>query len=224
VTLTRSGDVTVSQNGAVIDALDVTGSISVNADNVTIKRTRVTSGDFWPIRVLGGHRGLLVQDVDIIGQPGCEAGIAFQDFTAQRVDVSGCVDGMKVGSRTTVLASYIHDLQLGGGSHNDGIQGTGGTGTTIRGNSIVGSPNQVSCILLGEEDGPMDNALIENNWLDGGGFMIYIGYGTTVPNATIRFNRFGRNYGWGLLNANPRAGVVWVGNVWDDTGLPVAAF
>jgi hypothetical protein len=210
----------VTQNGAVIDGLDVRGSITVNADNVTIRRTRVTSGDWWGIRVGEGHRNLLVEDVDVIGLAGCEDGIAFSDFTARRVDISGCVDGMKVGNRTLVEAAYIHDLRLGGGAHNDGIQSNGGNGITIRGSNIVGATDQVSAILLGEEFGPMDNALIEGNWLSGGGFTVRIGYGNTNPNATIRNNRFGRNYQWGILDVNPRTTVVWTNNVWDDNGQP----
>ena len=214
----------MTQAGAVIDGLDVQGTITVNADNVTIKRTRVTAGQFWGIQTGNGVRNLTVQDVDIIGQPGCEGGIGFKDYTAVRVDVSGCIDGLKVGSRTTVLDSYIHDLRFGNGSHNDGIQGMGGNGFLIKGNYISNPDNQTSCILLGEEMGPMDNAVIDGNWLDGGNYTIYIGFGTTNPNATVRNNRFGRNYVYGLLSANPLAGVTWTSNVWDDTGQVTPAF
>ncbi len=135
-----------------------------------------------------------------------------------RIDVSGCIDGMKVGDNTTILDSYIHNLRVGGGSHNDGIQGTGGSGYLIKGNNITQTPGENSAIILGEEFGPMDNAVIDGNWLDGGNYTIYIGYGTTNPNATITNNRFGRSYNYGILLPNPRAGVVWTNNVFDDTG------
>src|SRR5262249_23250151 len=45
-TLTPSGSLTITQAGAVIDALDVTGSVTVDAPNVTIKRTRIRSNAF----------------------------------------------------------------------------------------------------------------------------------------------------------------------------------
>jgi hypothetical protein len=38
----------VSTDGAVVDAKDVHGTITVEASNVTIKRTRVTSSDHYP--------------------------------------------------------------------------------------------------------------------------------------------------------------------------------
>ena len=41
-TLTPSGSITVTTAGAVIDGKDVTGDITVSANNVTIKNTRVT--------------------------------------------------------------------------------------------------------------------------------------------------------------------------------------
>jgi len=224
VSLTSSGPFTVTQDGAVVDALDVNGTITVAADNVTIKRTRITAGQFYGILTTNGARNLSIQDVDILGQSGCEAGIAGDNYSAVRIDVSGCIDGMKVGDNTTILDSYIHNLRVGGGSHNDGIQGTGGRGYLIKGNYIPQTPGENSAIILGEEFGPMDNAVIDGNWLDGGNFTLYIGYGTTNPNATIINNRFGRSYQYGLLSANPKAGVVWSGNVWDDTGLVTPPF
>ncbi len=43
--LRRSGSITVTQDGAVIEGLDVDGTITVKADNVTIRNTRVSAGD-----------------------------------------------------------------------------------------------------------------------------------------------------------------------------------
>jgi hypothetical protein len=219
-TLTPSGALTITQDGAIVEDLDVNGSILVDANDVTIRRTRVTTGDFYPIRLADTGLRLLVEDVEIVGQPGCESGISFQHYTAIRVNVHGCNDGLKIGDSTTIEDSFIHDYWFSPGSHNDGIQSTGGTGIVIRGNRVLNPNSQTSCILLGEEEGPLDDALVEGNWLDGGNYTIYAGAGTTVPNITIRANRFGRTSVYGLLSANPLAQYVWTGNVWDDTGLP----
>ncbi len=71
------------------------------------------------------------------------------------------------------------------------MQSTAGTGIAISGNRIV-NPGGTSCVILGNEEGPVDGALIEGNWLDGGAYTIYVAAGTTNPNVTIRANRFGR--------------------------------
>jgi len=217
-TLTPSGSLTITQDGAIVQDLAINGSIFVDANDVTIRRTRVTTTDPYGIRLADTGRRLLVEDVEIVGQPGCEAGLAFQNYTAVRVDVHGCNDGMKIGDLTTVQDSFVHDYWFSPGSHNDGLQSTGGTGIRIQGNRILNPNSQTSCILLGEEEGPLDDALIEGNWLDGGNYTIYAGAGTTNPNITVRANRFGRTYVFGLISANPLAHYVWTGNVWDDTG------
>jgi hypothetical protein len=218
--LQPSGSLVVDDDGAVIDGLDVTGSILVEADDVTIRRTRVTSDDYYPIRLADGARRLLVEDVEVAGLGDCESAINFQHYTARRVDVHGCSDGLKIGNATTVVDSYIHDMRMTPGSHNDGIQSTGGTGIVIRGNRIVNPSNQTSCILLGDEEGAIDGVLVEGNWLDGGNYTIYAGAGTTNPNITVRGNRFGRHAVFGLFTATDPARVLWTANVWDDTGLP----
>jgi hypothetical protein len=69
-------------------------------------------------------------------------------------------DGLKVSDDTVVEYSYIHDLRQSSGSHNDGIQSTGGTNITSRGNTVLHPDDQTSATLLGEEDEPMTTAPI----------------------------------------------------------------
>jgi polygalacturonase len=54
----------VSTGGAVVDAKDVHGTITVEASNVTIKRTRVTSSDSYPIHFVRG-KDLTIEDVEV---------------------------------------------------------------------------------------------------------------------------------------------------------------
>lgn len=221
VSLTSSGSITVTTNGAVIDARHITGSITVKANNVTIKRSKISSSSYYPIRLYSGYSGLLVEDVEIAGN-GCSAGIVFGGYTARRVHVYGCADGLKAGNNTTIENSYIHDLYKTSTSHNDGIQSPGGSNIVIRNNNIAHRKQQTSAILLQTDNAPIDNVLIEGNWLDGGNFVVYSRNhkgGGDPTNVRIINNRFGRNYVYGLFSIDGM--VKKSGNVWDDTGEPI---
>jgi hypothetical protein len=103
-TLTPSGSITVSSPGRVIDGMDVTGQISVNADNVTIQNTRVTQttscgrtstcGNF-AIRLNTGVSGVVIRNVETRSRPGrtCEFDIRNQGDSSnagQGLYLHGC--------------------------------------------------------------------------------------------------------------------------------------
>jgi hypothetical protein len=221
-TLTASGSLRVVQDGAVIQDLDIDGSITVLADNVTIRRVRLTSGDFYPIRYFdNGNTGLVVEDSEIIGTSGdVTSAIAFADYTARRLNIHGSADGLKADSNVTIEASWIHDLSNGPGEHNDGVQSTGGKGVTIRGTAISGASN--AAVQTGDEGAATEDLTIECSWLSGGGYTLNIrGQGATVPrNTVIRDNRFGRDSAYGPWTIDDPSPTV-TGNVWDDDGTPI---
>jgi hypothetical protein len=104
----RSGTVRITENGAVVDALDVTGYIYVKADDVTIRRTRVTSSSPFAIRLDRGRTGLIVEDstLDCTAENG-RAGVAFGNYDAARVEVgAGCSRGFLYNPNTTITDSY----------------------------------------------------------------------------------------------------------------------
>ena len=91
--------VKVTKPGAVIDAMDVKGYIYVQADNVTIRRTKVTySGDYL-IRIFPGVTGTVIENVDLYCTGSKGNAIVFGNYTARRVDVHGC------------KRSYMYDSQ-----------------------------------------------------------------------------------------------------------------
>ena len=66
--LRASSSLVLSTPNAVVDGLDVTGSVQINASGVTLRRSRVTSGrDFSVIRVKEGVTGVRIEDVTING-------------------------------------------------------------------------------------------------------------------------------------------------------------
>jgi hypothetical protein len=227
--LTSSGWISVETAGAVIDRLDIAGRIEIWADNVTIKRSRIRSADYWPIRIFDDHTGLVVEDVEIIGTSSCEAAITAGAYVARRLNVHDCTDGLRTGTGTTIEDSYIHDLIVANDSHNDGIQHTDGSGAVIRHNTICLPNGANSAVIIQTDFGVVDDVVVENNVMDGGGYTVFsrIGnWGTdngNVAPTNVKFlnNRFGHSYAFGLFSFDGSVEVS--GNVWVDTCEPVPA-
>jgi hypothetical protein len=212
----------VTRDGTVVDGLDVRGCLTINADRVTVRRSRIRCGGDYVVRVGGDVRGVLLEDVEIDGQgsPGTIA-VGVDGFTIRRADIHGVGDGPRMGDSTVVEDSWIHGLAVGGGSHNDGIQSTGGRGIVIRHNRIDHPRQQTSCILLGADLGDISGALVTGNLLNGGNYTVYAGAdrGHRASNIQIVGNRFGRDFVFGPTSLDP--GVTATGNVFDDNGQPI---
>jgi hypothetical protein len=221
--LTPSGSITVMNDGEIVEGLEIAGTITVLADNVTIRKVRITTDDFYPIRYFdNGNTGLLVEDSEIVGTSGdVTSAIAFENYTARRLNINGMSDALKADANDLVEDCWIHDLSNGDGEHNDGIQSTGGKGVTIRHNTISGASN--ACVQTGDESGNATLDLtIECNWLSGGGYTLNIrGSGATLPrNTRVVNNRFGRDHGFGPWTFDDPAPTV-TGNVYDDNDEPI---
>ena len=223
VSLSPSGSITVTQDGAVIEGLDVSGRIVVRADDVTIRNVRVSSNASHLIRNYG--KNLLIEDVTLVGEQPCSAGIAFNNYTARRVDVSGCADGLKANGNVVVEDSYIHDLRKWAGTHNDGIQSTGGSNMVIRNNTIEGAfRDSVSAIKFTSEFNHLSDVTIEGNQFFGGNYTIYLTKkpGMRAPtDIRIADNVFVEGSAkWGWLFNDNHSSQVFENNTWDD-GTPV---
>jgi hypothetical protein len=220
--LTKSGSVTVNNDGQIVENLDIAGTITVLANDVIIRKVHIKTGDYYPIRYFDkGNTGLLIEDSEIEGTSGnVTSSVAFAHYTARRLNVHGGADGLKADSDVLIENCWIHDLSNGSGEHNDGVQSTGGRGVTIRGNNISGGSN--SCVQTGDENAATQDLTVECNWLDGGGYTLNIrGVGATRPSGTkILNNRFGRDAGYGPWTIDDPSPVV-MGNVYDDTGAPI---
>ena len=220
--LTPSGSITVKQDGQIVEGLDIAGTITVLANDVTIRKVHIKTGDYYPIRYFDNdNTGLVVEDSEIEGTSGnVTSSIAFAHYTARRLDIHGGADGLKADEDVLIEGCYIHDLSNGPGEHNDGVQSTGGKGVTIRGNFISGASN--ACVQTGDEHAATEDLTVECNWLSGGGYTLNIrGVGATRPRGTrIVNNRFTRDYGYGPWTIDDPSPVV-TGNVYDDNDAPI---
>lgn len=219
-----TGDVTeITKAGTVIDGMDIGCGLLIRADNVTISRSRVSADAQLPVRTEDGRTGVRIVDVEIAGRPGCIAGIGYMGWTALRVDIHGCGDGVRIENGSTLQDSWIHAFWDGTKDgkqidtpHHDGAQSTGGSDIVIRHNRIDNPHDQTSCVLIGNEFGTPSNILIENNYLDGGNYSVYLA--PTGTNRVIRNNTFTRNHVYGPTSIGGQ--YVWTGNHYTD-GAPV---
>lgn len=224
--LTPSGSITVTVPGTVIEGLYVTGSISVQADNVTIRDSIIKSDSYFGIRADFGATNLLVENVEITDA--LAAGITGSNYTLRRSRIHEMgADAIKVYSNVLIEHNYIRHLGTDPGSHADGIQMTTGSNVVIQNNTIdmpydlPGYENS-QCMIIQTDQGPIDDVLINGNWLNGGGFCVQINDKNFGPPSNVRLirNKFGRDHQYGpmtFFNTVP----VRFSNEWEDTGEPV---
>ncbi len=231
--LQNVGGMTITQDGTVVENVFVHGTIVVEANNVTIRNFKIDPGGTpYAIRATNGNTGLLIEDGELMNVS--SAHVYGGNFTARRLNLhdSGG-DGFKCTTDVLVEECWVHHLGTAPGAHSDCNQSRWGNNFVFRRNFMdlpidIGQPyKQNAAFIMQTGDGPIDNILIEDNWLDGGNFTVYIENkvppaGSSRPNygdptnARLINNRFGRNFRYGVLNTT---GYVFIsGNRWDDTG------
>lgn len=176
VALEPSGAVVVTEDGAIVEGLDVTGGIDVRADYVHIRNVQITTdGALYGIKIANDVTGTVIENARIVGDGNCSAGIVYAGYVARRIEVDGCVDGLRVGDATTVEASWIHDQIKIEDSHNDAVQSVGGRGIVLRGNRIEGPyQTSTSAVLLQADLAPMSDVVVTDNYLSGGSYSLYV--------------------------------------------------
>jgi hypothetical protein len=164
----------IDEEGEVVEGVEISGQLTIRADDVTIRNARIKTDGIYGILV-DEVDGVTIEDVEIVGMGAtCSSGIApFGTWVARRVDVSGCADGVKMAGGQQLLDSYVHDLRVGPTTHNDAVQVTDGADSTISGNRLI-APTQNAAIMMSSNFGPVDGWVISGNWLEGGGYTVYV--------------------------------------------------
>ncbi|GLR97788.1 MULTISPECIES: right-handed parallel beta-helix repeat-containing protein [Bradyrhizobium] len=229
-TLKESDGFVISSSGAVIEGLDIRGGVVIDAPNVTLRNCRITYDGVYVVLIKGGISGTVIQncEIDNLGSGGqCIAG----QGSFLRNNIRNCADGIAVGGNDTVIeGNYIHDMRGTPASHFDGIQADGNfSHLTIRHNTIINENIQTSAIMVDNYAGPINDVLIENNLLIGGGYTVYINevakgqlVGGPVTNVTFINNQlFG--WHWGGLDLRTELGNMPIisGNINKATGSAI---
>jgi hypothetical protein len=222
VTLTPSGDLVVTQAGAVISGLNITGSVIIKAPNVTIENCKITSGAWFVVDIKQGVTGTVIQNCEIngVGSTSGSVGINGQG-TFIGNNIYNVENGINLTGSSVIKDNYIHDLNASGSPHYDGIQIDGGvSNVTISDNTVIAPAGGVSAIMIDNYWGPISNISVSNNLLAGGGFTVYCAdafSGGSVTGVSFTNNHMkSGQYGYtSFYTTNP----TYTGNVYDGATL-----
>jgi len=220
-----TGPMTINTAGTVIDGKDIRGQLTINADNVTIKRSRIRSGGFYGVYVARGAAAFSIIDSELDGQgnPNNDSAVSSHDYSVIRCDVHGWVDGFKADQNVNIVNSWLHEFATGNGNHNDGIQISGRGNILVQGNRFDARTKSESggmnaSVYTNTDYGIRpDNVVVRGNWINAGGYFVRI----DATRFKLENNRFGRWYSYGVLKSTSQSTWTSTGNVWDDTGQPM---
>lgn len=230
--LTHSGSLTITVDGTVVDGLNVTGEITVNADNVIIRNSLIQSATrLSPIMVMAGSTGVLIEHVEVDNLNSRGIGVNFKpgsSGTVRFANIHSGEDGIRISSsNVTIEYCYVHDLFRTPEGHHDSIQIRAGDNIVIRHNNLQAYVRQTKDPMnaslqigsLATKD-RISNLLVESNLMNGGNFTINGGK-DGVESAIYRGNRFGRDFRYGVRGNMTKTSLWDASNVWDDDGRPV---
>jgi hypothetical protein len=181
-TLTNyTGPMTITTAGTVIDGKIINGTLTVKADNVTIRNSILRNMSFWGILADGNPINTRVENCEIDGGSGTYhvTGLGLGGGANSAIigcNIHGMVIAVNLWGQCLVQDNYIHDLLENDTNvdarHFDGIAyrgGGGAVGPTINHN-WVDMPAQeggTACIFIKSENGPVENTIVSNNHLTG---------------------------------------------------------
>lgn len=224
---------TITTDNATYDSCRFTGTLLIDASNVTITRSKI-EGRVVPINSPDDSlRGLTLTDVEVDGQGAWDfnqAAIGNSDYTCTRCHIHSTGRGANIIDNVVIKDSYLHGWVTQSGDHETAIGSNGGSGNQITHNNVVcDSSGCSSALSLYGDFAQINDWLIEKNLFatSSGGYCTHAGSdsGKPFPNATnIRYidNYFSKQYNAQCGVFGPvtswafNTGNVWSGNVWAD--------
>ncbi|WP_176572839.1 hypothetical protein [Streptacidiphilus melanogenes] len=220
----------ITTNGTVIRGWDITGSLDVYADDVTVVDSRITSSNWWGVNLRPGHHGLRVLHSTITGVPGKGPDNGGEDYAVSNMGTSsvevGWSDISVFGNALSMGQGYLHDnyvhdirpfVNAGGEwQHADAVisDGGGAGALVIRNNTLlnpVGITQGASASIgLYADSATVHNTVVEHNWLAGGAYALY-GGGAGATGITVADNLFSTQY-------HPSCGAYGTATAWNGAG------
>jgi hypothetical protein len=225
VPLTPSGDLVVTKAGTVISGLDIRGTVTINAPNVTLMNCKVTAAAWSVVKIAPEVTGTVVKFCEINGVGSGNDGSSGINGQGTFIgnNIYNVENGINLTGSSVIQGNYIHELLASGAPHYDGIQIDGGiSDVAINHNTIINPHGQVSAVMIDNYFGPISNIEVKDNKLIGGGFTVYSdGQFRDAAISGVAFvnNRLGKGY-WGFHSFVKNV-PVWRGNVNDATGRPL---
>ena len=199
---------TVTTDNAVVENLEIRGTLRIEADNVVVRNVWVYTSSFWTIYVDGGSATFEHVEIGNAAAVG-QRGIGGNNVTGRWLDIHHVEDGIKLGSGSLYEYVRVHDLaSTSPDPHADAVQADGGvSGATIRFSTLdstgsVGFGNAAAQIE--SSLGPVSDVTIEDSWLDGGAYTVFVrDGGSGFPSGVhIRNNTFGPTRAFGILSSD----------------------
>jgi hypothetical protein len=206
----------VTTPGAVISNMDVTGSIEVAANNVTIQKTKVTvtgggcgtldTCGNWDIKIDQGVTGTQIKDVELTVDASTTVEHQVRNLggpttTATRLYTHNGDTGW-LGSGT-IKDSYMLITYRIIGDHIEDIYNMGGDGALVVQHDTLLDPYNWVANVFGDTFGGVEDITVNNSLLAGGGWSLQLSKDTTVASrAVITGNRFARCLTTPVYNPN----------------------
>ncbi|MQY36727.1 hypothetical protein SRB17_47290 [Streptomyces sp. RB17] len=241
-----TGNMSVRTDGTVIKGWDITGSLDIYADDVTIIDSKITSTNWWGVNLRPGHRGLRILHTTVTAVPGKGPDNGGVDYAVSNMGTSsvevGWCDISVFGNALSMGQGYLHDnyvhnlvpFRNNGGEwqHTDAvISGGGAKGRLIVRHNTLLNPVAVdrgasAALGLFADTGHVSDTVVDGNLLAGGAYALYAGgpgaTGIRVTN-NVFSTRYHRNSGvYGAVTAwnAGGSGNVWRNNRFSD-GTPI---
>lgn len=202
---TVTGDLNLTTDGEIFENKLVNGTISVNADNVTIRNCKIVVDGAYGVGSFGAN--LLVHDCEIDGGNVVgQTGISAENYTLQRCNIHGCDNSTWAQLNVLIEDNFIHhevpyDPVLD--PHTDGVQmPNDSTDVTVNHNTIFGDFRYPDIANGGPADDGFGNSAITtgsnmsdititNNMLGGGGYTLRLDVATPgTVNIVVTGNRW----------------------------------
>lgn len=165
--LKASGSIKVTKAGTVIENLDIDGSVTVLADNVTVQKCRIRGGAQFLVDSRG-VKGFIARNNTIDGQmkTGNSYGaIGSGNFIGNLI--SGCENGILPEANSVVSGNFIFGLRDSAEAHCDGIPMHGGhSHIRVEGNWVEMTAGTAAVYVTNDfGDVGVDDIIINHNAL-----------------------------------------------------------
>jgi hypothetical protein len=240
--LTSAGNMTVTKAGTVVNAMWVKGTLTINANNVTVTNSKIeaTASGWWGINIGNGVTGTRIIDNEIWGDAGGYIGInAPHTGTASNYTfvcgnyLHNWENDITCGPNMMVQANFIDAMQNHQNDYDaDGIENYYGGNTRFWGNNILGyGPDGTftsgvnSALNITATGIDINDVQINGNWLGGGVFTLDLDQqqGATATNVSVTNNVWYASppalYGAANIHGSNIVSA-WTNNTW-TTGKPV---
>ena len=166
-TTTTVSSLTINSSGTYQN-YEVTGGVTINANNVTLRncRVRCVGGTSWGVQIGPGVTGTLLDKVEIGGgsndvtYTGVSSGLLFGDTStsgysnvANNVWIHHCIDGIRADGTCSFEWGRVSNMDTSGypGTHGDGSQSTGWGDIRFLHSEIDGGNN--TALFFNQESG-----------------------------------------------------------------------